>query len=192
MRKKSKRPAPPGRGANRADRIGLGACSDPKIVDLGLVRQARAIEQIFTSLNGTRGSYQKALSRQRAIRRNARAGPVRLVVGFLRILLVVENWPILGWRLLDYFPLTSADDRDLLWVVAEMGTNGYPSHDPIKARLAPSMFSPSGAEDPESIDAMTRLGSRGMPISNDIIAIADLSFLRSADGEQFHRLRRER
>jgi hypothetical protein len=155
-----------------------------------LMRQARALED--TSRNGTRVSYQNLLSRQRAIRRNARAGPVRLVVGFLRILLVVEKWPILGWRLLDYFPLTSADDRDLLWVIAEMETNGYPSHDPIKAKLASSMFSSSGAEDPESIDAMTRLGNRGVPISNDIIAIADLSFLRSADGKQFHRSREGR
>jgi hypothetical protein len=155
-----------------------------------LMRQARALED--TSRNGTRVSYQNLLSRQRAIRRNARAGPVRLVVGFLRILLVVEKWPIHGWRVLDYFPLTSADDRDLLWVVAEMGTNGYPSHDSIKARLAPSVFSPRGAEDPESIAAMMRLGRRGMPVSNKIIAIADPSILSSADGRQFRRSRVER
>ena len=43
-------------------------------------------------------------------REPGRAGPIRLVVGFLRIVLVVENVPFLGWHILDYFPLVSASD----------------------------------------------------------------------------------
>src|SRR5262249_39432272 len=40
--------------------------------------------------------------------------PVRLVVGFQRILLLVENWPGVGWYVLDSYSLADETDRDLL------------------------------------------------------------------------------
>jgi hypothetical protein len=85
----------------------------------------RTAKNTFASRKGPRGSYREALLRQQAIKGHGHAGPLRLVVGFLRILLVVENWPPLGWRMLDYFPLVSEHDRDLLLVTRELQRSGY-------------------------------------------------------------------
>jgi hypothetical protein len=148
------------------------------VVDLDFVRLSRAL---LTSSH-PRGSYQKALARQQAIRRNARTGPARLVVGFLRILLVIEGWPPLGWRVLDYFSLASKSDRDLLLVTAEMQRVGYPSENDVKPNLSPAVFSPDGAKDREAKAAMARLGRRGFKISNQVVAIRDPKFLWFADG----------
>ena len=132
-----------------------------------------------------RGSYQKALARQQAIRRNACAGPVRLVVGFLRILLVVEGWPPSGWRVLDYFPLTSKSDRDLLLVTREMQGVGYP-------KLSQAVFSPHGAKDREAKSAMARLGRRGFKISSQVVAIRDPELIWWADGGRLPRAHKGR
>jgi hypothetical protein len=133
-----------------------------------------------------------ALAERLEIRRNACAGPVRLVVGFLRILLVVENWPPSGWRVLDYFPLTSESDRDLLMVTQEMQSFGYPDRNAVKAKLCPAVFSPHGVKDPEAKAAMTRLGRRGFEISSRVVGIRDPEFLSWADGGRIGRARRGR
>ena len=152
------------------------------VIDLDFVRLSR----VLLTSSRPRSSYQKALARQQAIRRNACAGPVRLVVGFLRILLVVEGWP-LGWRVLDYFPLTSESDRDLLLVTAEMQRVGYPSENGVKANLSPAVFSPDGAKDREAKSAMARLGRRGFKISSQVVAIRDPELIWLADGGRLPR-----
>jgi hypothetical protein len=121
------------------------------------------------------------------------AGPIRLVVGFLRIVLVVENAPGWGWwHVLDYFPLRG-DDRDLLRTVEEMrrmGHNAFKDRVRIQGDLSPAVFSPLGAKDPEAREAMERLGGRGLEISNDITAIVDPELLRLLDGRRPRRARR--
>ena|GEM_PF-4958679 len=119
-----------------------------------------------------------------------RVGPVRLVVGFLRILLVVENWPHRGWHVLDYFPLVSRDDGDLLLIVRQMKFVDHGEAYRIQGELSPSVFSPLGAKDPEARAAMARLGRRGFAVSNDITTIADAEFVWWADGPRPRRSRR--
>jgi hypothetical protein len=66
---------------------------------------------------------------------------VRLVVGSLSILLVVENWQLLSWRVLDYFPLVSEHDDDLLLVTHEMQRGGCTAGESAdKADLLPAAF----------------------------------------------------
>jgi len=115
-------------------------------------------------------------------REPGRVGPIRLVVGFLRIVLVVENVPGLGWHILDYFPLVSASDGDLLMVVEEMRRYGYGSRFRVEGDLSPAVFSPLGVRDPEAREAMERLGNRGLEISNEITVIVDPEFLWWPDG----------
>lgn len=142
---------------------------------------------------GSRGLYKDALSRQLAIKHATRAGPARLIVGFLRILLIVENWPRRGWLLLDYFPLTSETDHDLLLVTDEVQHRGY-GRPRVKAELAVTVFSPHGANDREAKAAMARLGRRGFSTSGQIVGIRDPELLHWADGEPQvrHSRRRQR
>jgi hypothetical protein len=133
-------------------------------------------------------SYSNALAEQLAIRRPATNLPVRLVVGYLRIVLVVENCPPEGWRMLDYFPLESEHDRDLRLVTQQMQRVGYPRGD-IKADLSPAVFSPCGAKDEEAQAAMARLGRHGFAISNEITGIRDPEFLWLVDGRPRTRAR---
>src|SRR6516164_3949347 len=72
-------------------------------------------------------------------REPGRGGPIRLVVGFLRIVLVVENVPGLRWHILDYFPVVSANDGDLLMVVEEMRRYGYGSRFRVEGDLSPAV-----------------------------------------------------
>lgn len=189
MSKKTSRPPPFGRRTNRSD----GRGSDPKIMDLSLIRLTRALERTLASRTETRCSYIDALSRQLAIKRATRSGPARLIVGFLRILLIVENWPRRGWLLLDYFPLMSETDHDLLLVTDEMQHRGY-GRPRVKAELTAAVFSPRGANDPEAKAAMARLGRRGFSTSSQIVGIRDPELLRWADGEPQvrHSRRRQR
>jgi hypothetical protein len=113
-----------------------------------------------------------------------------LVVGFLRIVLVVENIPGLGWHVLDYFPLVSASDGDLLMVVEQMRRYGYGRRFLVEGELSPAVFSPLGSKDAEARDAMERLGSRGFEISTEITAIVDPEFLWWPDGSRSRRARR--
>jgi hypothetical protein len=126
----------------------------------------------------------------KATPRNAHAGPVRLVVGFLRILLVAEGRPPSGWRVLEYFPLTSESDRDLLMVTRDVELVGYPDKNDVKANLSSAVFSPLGAKDPEAKAAMVRLGDRGFLISSEVVSICDPKFLWWADGTVRHSRRR--
>src|SRR5262249_34854174 len=111
--------------------------------------------------------------------------PVRLVVGFQRILLLVENWPGVGWYVLDSYSLADETDRDLLTGVRELKTVGYTfgrGKYRVKAGLAPAMFSPAGAEDLQCKTVMARLARHGLPTSNEIIRIDDPHFETLADG----------
>jgi hypothetical protein len=160
-----------------------GTDSNSKIIDFAVAQLTRATKNTFASRKEPRGSYRAALLKQQAIKRNSHAGPLRLVVGFLRILLVVENWPPLGWRMLDYFPPVSERDRDLLLVTRELQHSGYPCKDTIKGNLSAAVFSPGGVTDDEAKAAMVRLGRRGFEISDQVVGIHDPKFLALADGE---------
>jgi hypothetical protein len=115
---------------------------------------------------------------------------VRLVVGALNILLVVEDWQLLGWRVLDYFPLTSDRDRDLLMVTQEMQSFGYPDRNAVKATLSAAVFSLGGVKDDEAKAAMARLGCRGFETSDRVVGIRDPKFLWWADGHLHHSRKR--
>jgi hypothetical protein len=116
---------------------------------------------------------------------------VRLVVGALNILLVVEDWQLLGWRVLDYFTLVSEHDRDLLLVTREMQRSGYLSGaNTIKATLSAAVFSLGGVKDDEAKAAMARLGCRGFETSDRVVGIRDPKFLWWADGHLHHSRKR--
>jgi hypothetical protein len=181
MTQKTRRPV--ARNGARAGWTKDATDSNPKIIDFALAQLTRPAKNTFASWKGPRGSYREALLRQQAIKRNAHAGPLRLVVGFLRILLVVENWPPLGWRMLDYFPLVSEHDRDLLLVTRELQRSGYPCKNAIKGNLSAAVFSPGGVKDDEAKAAMARLGHHGFEISDQVVGIHDPKFLALADGE---------
>ena len=129
---------------------------------------------------GASAGVHRATDRER--QPNIRA---RLVIGFLRILLVAENWgPHDHWTL-DWFPLNDPDDTDLLQGIEELRTVGYGSYArPIE--LSPAVFSPLGSIDPEACDAMERLGHRGLAVSSDVTRITHPLFLKSADGPRRH------
>ena len=121
-------------------------------------------------------------------------GPVRLVVGFQRILLLVENLPGIGWYIPDCFSLDDETDRFLLMCVRQIETAGW-TFGPggkyhIKSSLAPAMFSPAGAEDSEARAAMARLAQHGLPISDEIIV--DPALEKWADGLREYQRRRRR
>jgi hypothetical protein len=104
----------------------------------------------------------------------------RLIIGRLRILLLAEGLPDRDWWVLDYFPLTSIADHDLLMVVHEMRQTGYGG---IKSDLSPGVFSPGGAQDPVSRAAMQRLRGSGLPATNEIMANLDPKLICWADGD---------
>jgi hypothetical protein len=145
------------------------------------------LKRVFATFERPR-SYSDALAKQLGIRRPATKLPVRFVVGYLRIVLVVENCPPEGWRMLDYFPLQSEHDRDLHLVTQQMQRVGYPRGD-IKAHLSPAVFSPCGVKDEEAQAAMARLGRHGFAISSEITCIKDPKFLRLVDGRPRGRAR---
>jgi hypothetical protein len=163
-------PLCPGRRA-KIDYNQLRASSQCQIIDLDARRQARAAAK-------RGGSYQQAL-REQGYRQ---AGPVRLVVGFICIVLIAERCSPRGWRILDYFPLVSERDQSLLLVVNDLKTVGYPSRDRIQAKLAPALFSPAGRDDREANEAMVRLARRGFETSSEVVDIDDPKFIRFVDG----------
>jgi hypothetical protein len=110
------------------------------------------------------------------------ARSARLVLGRLRILLLAEDLPNHGWWVMDYFPLTSTTDHDLLMVLQQMQREGYGARYLIKSDLSPAAFSPRGARDAEAIAAMKRLGGRGLAISNKIIGNGIPRLISWADG----------
>jgi hypothetical protein len=114
-------------------------------------------------------------------------GSARLLIGRLRILLLAEDVRHRDWRLMDYFPLHSAADHDLLMVVHEMTQTGYAG---IQSDLSPAVFSPGGARDPEALAAGQRLANRGLAVFDEIIANRDPKLIWWADGD--HRPRRSR
>ena len=175
--RKIPRPAASG-GANRAGTSkGLGGTFDPQFSF-----ETNGPQDSVVPIAPTRS--RSSLQKDRTVwnREPGRAGPIRLVVGFLRIVLVVENVPGLGWHILDYFPLVSASDGDLLMVVEEMRRYGYGSRFRVEGDLSPAVFSPLGVRDPEAREAMERLGNRGLEISKDITGIVDPEFLWWPDG----------
>jgi hypothetical protein len=103
-----------------------------------------------------------------------------LIIGRLRILLLAEGLPDRDWWVLDYFPLTSIADQDLLMVVREMRQTGYAG---IKSDLSPGVFSPGGAQNSVSRAAMQRLRGRGLPATNEIIANRNPKLIWWADGD---------
>jgi hypothetical protein len=104
----------------------------------------------------------------------------RLIIGRLRILLLAEDVRDRDWRVMDYFPLHSAADHDLLMVVHEMRQTGYAG---IKSDLSPAVFSPGGARDPEALAAGQRLANRGLAVFDEIISNRDPRLIWWADGD---------
>ena len=165
----------PPRAERRAkiDNNQLRASSQCQIIDLNARRQARAAAE------RTGSSYQQALRAQRYLP----AGPVRLVVGFVCILLVAERWSDpRGCWILDYFPLVSESDQSLLMVARDLETVGYPSRDRVRAKLAPAQYSPAGRQDREANEAMARLARRGFETSTQVADIVTPNLIRLADG----------
>jgi hypothetical protein len=121
-------------------------------------------------------------------------GPVRLVVGFRFILLLVENCPGIGCVVLDYYSLIDESDRNLLMGVRQLETVGWTfgrgDEYHIKSCIAPAMFSPAGADDSEAKAAMARLAAHGLPTSNEIVRIDDPHFEQLADGRRERKRRR--
>ena len=117
-------------------------------------------------------------ARSETIGQQNASGPARLVVGSRFIVLVAEHVAGREWVCVDYFPLISETDSDLLLVIGEMQRKGYwhGPHDIKPGSLAPAMFSRDGADDAEARAAMARLASRGLQTSDGIIGICDPQF----------------
>jgi hypothetical protein len=159
MREKSTAPDGSSGATRAAGSEYLSAGSDPKITNLKRRRQARKRRQV---------SYQQTLW-----------GPARLVVGYLAIVLVVENSTRDRWRILDSFNVMSETFYDSF--TDQMQQVGFGRYW-VKANLSPAVFSPRGAGDSEAKAAMARLERRGFSTSSEIIGIRDPEILWWIDG----------
>jgi hypothetical protein len=163
---------PGGRAGRAADRSVLGR-NDPKVIEFPRRRQARP-----------RGSYHAAFWQQQC----RQAGPVRLIIGFRFIALMIENWPSPpGWRVPDCFNVDGSEgpgwiegsfvpdvsDYDLLRALRQCQNEGY--------AVAPAVFSPGGVGDPEALAVMERLARKGLKTSREISTICNESLLSLID-----------
>jgi hypothetical protein len=138
----------------------------------GRARDTKELRRAFNPPNNELPSNRQEQHNGRR-QQNRKFSAFRVVVGFLRILLVAETGPESGWVLLDNYSLTDETDRWLLRALAEIKRTGA-----IGVTLAPTVFSTNGATDEEAKAAMARLASRGLPTSNQI----DDRFDERADG----------